>query len=723
MALHSLSTLVLEQLAGASLRALCLAALAAILLAILRPRTASLRYVAWTAVLLSMLALPFATNILPGWLIPAPAALSRAVPHPDPTRVAGGSIVIDVRDGRVQPPRAASAVSAPLWPSLLIGLYLMVLGALLTRLIVGLVLSARLAARSTLIRDARVQRILEEIAGAQGYGYPPPRVCESGEIAAPVLAGAGGVAILLPRQWRAWDDWKLRAVLAHEFTHERRGDWTILLIAAINRCLFWFHPLAWWLEKQLSKLSELASDDAGAWITGDPVRYAQLLLDVSAEARGTRGPRIVLPMAGAANLSRRIHRLLDLRNPSSGIVSPRRRLAVLAIAVPCFIAIAAAQFSAPAYVALQGDPPDSWQWEKEGFETTADDAARFELQVKKEPGDLTARARLIAHYLYNALPDPLANHVLYVIEHHPESRLAGSFPVSVLYPRPADPNLERKAQLWRGQAASHGSHPRVLENAARFFAQTDQTLAEQLLQQAIALEPGNPELKTRLATLYAEALRSDTYSSVGLHPVGPWHAVQPSFARAVEDRLSESIDADLIGAVGASLAAGVAGSIEMRVNQQHLVNQARLTIAAHAERLLSRAQALVPGDARWPEAILLLRNGFPIPAPKAASDASPPIRVRTSEQARRLLESALPAYPALARQARLQGTVRLDLTINPEGRVTAAQVLAGHPLLVPAALDAVKSRVYSPAIVNGAPVSVETTVDVNFSLTSLPPLR
>ncbi|MBL8293336.1 MAG: M56 family metallopeptidase, partial [Bryobacterales bacterium] len=642
MIAQNIATLLLEHLAGASARALCLAVLTIALLAVLRPRAASLRHGVWAAVVLSMLALPFASSVLPGWQIPAPSAVSSAVASPGVKRVTGQSVVIEVRDGRVLAPRAAGIPSTPLWPRLLAGLYLAVLGVLLARVVVGLVLSARLAGRSTLIRDSRVQRILEEIAATPGYGYPPPSVRESSEIAAPVVAGAGGLVIILPQQWRAWDDWKLQAVLAHEFTHVRRGDWAMLLTAAINRCLFWFHPLSWWLEKQLSTCSELASDDAAASITGDPVRYAELLLEVSGGARRMvpgRVPQTVLPMASPANLSRRIHRLLDSQSTSAGILPPRRRLAVLALALPCFLAIAAAQLSSPNLVAPQNDPPDAWQWQKDGFETSADDAVHLERQLTEQPDNLTARARLIAYCFYNALPEPLANHVIYVIEHHPESRLAGSVPVAALYPRPTDPNLERKEQLWRQQAAIHHSHPRVLENAARFLAQIDQTFAEQLLQQAIALEPDNRLLQARLAALYTEALRGNSYLTAGLSPLGPWHSLQPSFAAGVVDKLNASTDTNLLGAVGASLALGVASSTEQRAGQQNQVDQARRTIAEHAERLLSRAQLLAPNDPSWPRGLLLLRNGYPqppSPPPVRTGTDSEPVRVPAKEQALRL---------------------------------------------------------------------------------------
>jgi protein TonB len=75
-----------------------------------------------------------------------------------------------------------------------------------------------------------------------------------------------------------------------------------------------------------------------------------------------------------------------------------------------------------------------------------------------------------------------------------------------------------------------------------------------------------------------------------------------------------------------------------------------------------------------------------------------------------------PTYPALARQARIQGTVVLQAVISKEGAIENLKVLSGHPMLVPAAIDAVKQWKYKPYILNGEPVEVDTQVTVNFTL-------
>jgi protein TonB len=81
-----------------------------------------------------------------------------------------------------------------------------------------------------------------------------------------------------------------------------------------------------------------------------------------------------------------------------------------------------------------------------------------------------------------------------------------------------------------------------------------------------------------------------------------------------------------------------------------------------------------------------------------------------------LINRVTPVYPPLARQTRISGTVRLHALIAKDGTVQQLEVMSGHPLLVQAALDAVKQWRYRPTLLNGEPVEVDTTIDVIFTL-------
>jgi protein TonB len=92
------------------------------------------------------------------------------------------------------------------------------------------------------------------------------------------------------------------------------------------------------------------------------------------------------------------------------------------------------------------------------------------------------------------------------------------------------------------------------------------------------------------------------------------------------------------------------------------------------------------------------------------------VRVSSGVQSGLLVRKVQPTYPPLARQARIQGTVVLQAQISKSGDIENLQLISGHPMLAPAAIEAVKQWKYKPYLLNGEPVEVETTVQVNFSL-------
>ncbi len=103
-------------------------------------------------------------------------------------------------------------------------------------------------------------------------------------------------------------------------------------------------------------------------------------------------------------------------------------------------------------------------------------------------------------------------------------------------------------------------------------------------------------------------------------------------------------------------------------------------------------------------------------APPPPKPAQSRIRQGGAVTAASLINRVQPNYPPLARQTRISGTVRLHAIISKDGTVQQLEVLSGHPLLVQAALDAVRQWRYRPTTLNGEPVEVDTTIDVIFSL-------
>jgi TonB family protein len=192
------------------------------------------------------------------------------------------------------------------------------------------------------------RRLLQACTRIPSFDHP---VYESARISVPLtIAGK----ILLPIEWRTWDSAKLDAVLIHERTHVRRSDWTISTLAALNRCVYWFHPLAWWLEAYLRMLAEQASDDASlAHVPRES--YAQALIDMAAAVRGAR-QRVAweaMAMAKGAEVRMRIERVLDDTRPLSTPVTRARFGAMAVAAIPV---IFLATVATPAHVRAQQQP-------------------------------------------------------------------------------------------------------------------------------------------------------------------------------------------------------------------------------------------------------------------------------------------------------------------------------------------------------------------------------
>lgn len=107
-------------------------------------------------------------------------------------------------------------------------------------------------------------------------------------------------------------------------------------------------------------------------------------------------------------------------------------------------------------------------------------------------------------------------------------------------------------------------------------------------------------------------------------------------------------------------------------------------------------------------------NSTPVAVPKVAT----PQRVRVSAGVSQglLIHQVKPSYPALARQARIQGQVVLQAVIGKDGSIQNLRAVGGHPMLTPAAIDAVRQWRYKPYYLNGEPVEVDTQITVNFTL-------
>jgi TonB family protein len=130
----------------------------------------------------------------------------------------------------------------------------------------------------------------------------------------------------------------------------------------------------------------------------------------------------------------------------------------------------------------------------------------------------------------------------------------------------------------------------------------------------------------------------------------------------------------------------------------------------------------VPGRLPAPPAPALpppqVQSQPPASAPPAHTAAPSNVKVGGKVQEPRLLRRVDAVYPPMARQARVGGVVRIQAMIGKDGKVKKIEVLSGPPLLRQAAIDSVQKWVYSPSLLNGAPVEASTDVEVNFNLSA-----
>ena len=279
----------LEALAGAALRTLLLALLVELGLRLLRVRYAQLLLAAWSAVVVASLAMPILQRYAM-ITIPVPLdlpVLLAGLPDTAGPATDAASVATPVVAAAVQ--HDVAPVHQVAWRFWLTVGYFAVAAMLLLRLLVGLFLSWHL------IRGARP--IADDWA-------TDGRVRLSAAISSPVTIGS---SILLPADCNGWTAATQRAVLAHERAHVASGDFYVLALSQLNRALFWFNPLSWWLHRRLATLAELTSDDAALEALGDGPGYAAVLLEMAGRSAPMLGG---VAMARPATVHRRIERIL-----------------------------------------------------------------------------------------------------------------------------------------------------------------------------------------------------------------------------------------------------------------------------------------------------------------------------------------------------------------------------------------------------------------------------
>ena len=684
----------LSFLTSVALRALLLFAAAGLALAVVRVKSAAGRHAAWTAVTLGMLLLPLLEPVLPSLPIrvlkPVPAAVVTLPEVPVPAAS--------------QAPFRPAPAPRPqyTWRDAAIALYALIALILLARLAVSYLFTRRLLRAAVPVPHP-------------AFLTPHAGLYESSWISVPMTAGR---RILLPPDWRTWDAAKLDAVLAHERTHVKRADWAIALLAGVNRCIFWFHPLAWWLERRLAALAEHACDDA-ALLMVPPAPYAQALLDMAAAVKTAQGRLMweAMAMAKAAEVKKRIERALDDTREIPKPWTASRWMAVAACAVPLLWLVSVAQL-APAVA-------------QQAAAATSSDVTAVEREVAANPNDIAARLKLVITYYGANMREPRLAQIYWMIANHPEASQS-LFASRGLTQRDSSLNsaadFQRALGLWQQAAATHSSEFIVVRNAAEFLTGAGKYQdAEKMLLAGQQLASGAPMWNAALARLYANGILGSTGD-----PKYP--NADSSFASHAQSILESSEDRSLVTSAAMTLASAavrpqpgeklpegvlnlddhpqLAPAVELGHRLLDLMGVTfRLMPGGNSVTMMARKGSNgpaaggvsggvvggvvngVPGgqSGGTPGGVVGgIVGGVPSSAPSSAAHVSaenfaqlpspPPV-----------VERIEPVYPPLARQARISGIVNLKTTIAGDGSVQHIEVASGHPLLIPAAIDALRN--------------------------------
>ena len=386
----SASASFLFYLVNPATRALAVGLVVALALAAFRRSTTSFRLFTWTVVLYSALAMPLLQWMLPPLPVPAPQFLqSKLAPIPQiasqyqqaglpfreftskpatvapPSRVAVTHAVAPNSEApnpavaALTPSANSQAVpSSTNWITIAAALYLVVAFVLLVRFCIGLVFARKLTLVSQAIDDPRL--IAKLRAHAAGLARIP-RAAESELISVPLTMGVRHSTILLPDDWREWDDPKLNAVLAHEVSHVARRDALTQRLSLLHRAVFWFSPFAWWLHRHLAALAEQASDEAALSCGADRKDYARTLLGFFA-ALQTPPSRVWwqgVAMAKPGQAEQRVERILSWKGSVPMNRKPSHRMIAIAILILALPVLYLAASAHPVSVRAAAQAPTS----------------------------------------------------------------------------------------------------------------------------------------------------------------------------------------------------------------------------------------------------------------------------------------------------------------------------------------------------------------------------
>ena len=488
------------------------------------------------------------------------------------------------------------------------------------------------------------------------------RICD--EVTGPVTFGWRRPVVLLPARFPQLDRRMQDAILCHELLHIERGDWLFTLAEELVRALFWFHPAIWWLLGEIQLAREQAVDREVIERTKSRDEYVDALLAIAGHS--TYADLAPAPLfLKKRHLKQRVVSILkEVRMSRTKMISALAGgLGILAAAcwfVTATFPLAAAPQTDAAGVtvslaggALLHRTPVSYP-----------DAAR----EKGIQGDVTVEVKLdasgnVSDARVMSGPDELHKAALEsVLQWHFTRESAGmTRQVTIGFHAPSE-------GVTGGVAG--GVSGGVPDGVAGEQARTAIAAKRKIDQQA--------------------SVAGRTVKSI-------------VFAGLPQEQQSE---------LKAKLPIHEGDTIT-----QDLMAQTTAVVKDYDEHLTVFTPPANDGTA----SVVIVRSSSlastPVHVESVVADPSTPrIRVGGNVQQTKLLVQPRPIYPPDAKAAHISGVVRLSAVIGKDGAIKQLEVISGHPLLVPSALEAVKQWVYQTTLLNGNPVEVVTQIDVNYTL-------
>jgi TonB family protein len=551
-------------------------------------------------------------------------------------------------------------------------------------------------------------------------------------ISSPVTFGFLRPVVLLPGNFCELDGQIQDAILCHEILHVRRRDWLFTLGEELVRSVFWFHPAIWWLLGEIGLAREQEVDHQVVELTKSREGYVDALLAIA-------GAKPRLDLAPAPLFLRKRHlkqRVVSIMKEVR--MSKTRSISALAaglgiLAVACWLVTAAFPLAAaPQNVTdFPGVTVDTGGAMLHRTAVQYPEAAR----AKNIQGVVTVEAMLdgsgnVVETRVLSGPNELRRAAQQAVLqwHFAMDNSSNTRQVKINFEIPA-------GQSAAGTVMVSPVQPPVETDPAKIAAAQDKirALRSQITDQLAQLQSAqDPEARKQAAARLNE-MQSNVNTlqrNIGNASLAG-ERVSRIMVAGVADNVRDDLLARLPVHVGDTLAADSMDRItkvvqgfdeHMTVSHGKAVNgDVAITIFANSGPLASGVVGGVVGGVPGgvPGGVI---GGVIGSVPNAAPPPPPPppgtkrITIGGNVQQAKLISQTRPEYPPLAKQARIQGVVHLQAIIAKDGTVADLKVISGHPLLIAAALEAVKTWVYQTTLLNGEPVEVSTQIDVNFTL-------